>query len=126
MANHTEYVELAHELINEEGRTITLQKLSGAVANVDKPWQGPATPVVEVQTDVKAVFLPASGNDFSSLAATKEMLAKVSQVALIAPNALDLSKMTLLLDGGIKYKIEWVSTLKPADQVCLYAMGVCQ
>jgi hypothetical protein len=126
MADHTKFVALAKRLIDKQGRTIALQTLSSAAANPAQPWKGPTAPTVSVSVDTKAVFLPASGNDFSSMSVTKEMLADVTQVALVAPHELPLHEMTTMVDKGKTYKVQWCRVLEPADQVCLYAFGVKQ
>lgn len=127
MADHTKFVLLAQRLIAKQGRAITLRKMSAAAEDPDKPWNGPGEPTVALQVDTGGVFLPAGGTDFSSLSISKEMLARVTQVALVAPNDAYLGEMDVLLDTDNKtYKIEWVSILKPADQICLYAFGVAR
>ena len=123
MANHTEFVELAIELINEEGRAIVLQKLVGST-DPTKPWNGSGTPTVAQSANSKAVFLPASGSDLGSVVTSPELLAQVTQVALVPPQTMDLQTMNTVVDGGVVWKINWVQVLKPADQICLYVFGL--
>lgn len=124
MADHTEFVELAQELIAEEGRLISLLALGAPAADPTKPWNGAGAPAPVLLGTVHAVFLPASGPGMGSIVTDKDLLKKVREVALVAPlTGVDLSTATLLRDG-VDYRVEWVQVLKPADQVCLYVFGV--
>lgn len=124
MSDHKKFADLAVRLIDKNGRAITLQTLSGAAADPNKPWLGAGAPTVSAAVDTKAVFLPASGNDLGKIITSKELLASVEQVALIAPHASLLEEMTVMLDDGKVWKVEWVQVLKPGDQICLYLFGV--
>lgn len=122
MADHTEFVQLAQELISEEGRAISLVRKSVTAVDRTKPWNGIVAAPPERIDNVPAVFLPASGLSGTSVT-TEEQLKRVEQVALIAPRAEDLSLMTHIIDGQ-EFMVEWVQVLKPAAQVCLYVFGV--
>lgn len=121
-----DYVKLAgtaQRLIAKTGRVVTLQRLSSEPANEDKPWKGPGAPTVEQEKEVRATFVPASGGLGRDLV-DEELLKRVEQVALIAPSDVDLEVFNLVKDGESKWKIEWIQTLRPADQVLLYVFGV--
>ncbi len=121
-----DYVKLAataQRLIDKTGRVVKLQRLSSEPADPDKPWKGPGQPEVAQEKELKATFVPAGGGLGRDLV-DEELLKRVEQVALIAPSDVDLEVFNLVLDGGSKWKVEWIQTLKPAEQVLLYVFGV--
>lgn len=127
MSDHTEFVELAQELIAEEGRAITLQTLGATPADATKPWRGPAAPTVTTDEDVIGVFLPISSmDDLGFIAKDDDLLKRADQVLLVAPTMVDLRNMDRVLDKSVVWKVEWVKVLEPGDQVILYAFGVCR
>lgn len=125
-----DYVKLAAtvvRLIAKNGRTVTLHKLSGAANDPAKPWKGPGTPTLQgAGVEVKGVFVPATGDALGREFISEELLARASEVLLVAPNATDLEPFNVLLDNLIRWRVEWCYTLKPADTVMLYAFGVCR
>lgn len=128
MADHLEFVELASEMIAEDGRQITLQRLSSTAANSAKPWQGPGAPTVAQElTGVYAVFLPASSAGdlgLGKLIIDSELLKKVNEVALIAPQSTSIENFHLIVDDSKELKIEWMQVLRPANVTCLYVVGL--
>lgn len=129
MADHTEFVELAKELLAEEGRTITLQELDATAADPSKPWNGPGVPTVKTEyVAVPAVFVPAYGRDLSMLVKDDELLKKVKQVALVSPVAEGLhDKIARIVDtDGSFWKVSWGQALRPANQTIIYLFGVEQ
>lgn len=124
MADHSKFVALAVRLIEKNGRFVSLQKISGTTVGSPTPWKNsaPAAPTSIVQ-HVPAVFVPVSGKELGSIITDKDMLKRVTQVALIAPHTEDLSEMTEIIDREV-WRVEWVHILKPADQICLYAFGL--
>jgi hypothetical protein len=124
-----DFVKLAAtvvRLIDKNGRTVTFQALVATAADASKPWEGPASPAVATTVNAKGVFVPASGEELGRALVSEELLARVDEVALVAPNATDLEPFNVILDGGVRWRVEWVKTLKPADQVLLYVFGVCR
>lgn len=126
MADHTEFVELALELISEEGRLITLQKLGTGAADPAKPWNGSSTPTVASSvSNVPAIFVPVIGKDLGVIVKDQELLKKVQQVAIAAPVAEGLELTTdRILDGSETWRVEWAQVLKPADKTIMYLFGV--
>lgn len=123
--DHIEFVELAQEMIDEEGRTIVLQKLSGAAADPQKPWRGEGAPTVEAQKAVKAVFLPLqSAVDLGLFVANDDLLKKASQVAIVAHTDTDLTGFNVIQDMGMAWGVEWCKALRPGELTILYAFGV--
>ncbi len=127
MSDHSKFAELASRLIAKSGRLITLQKLS-AGANASMPWRGAEAQVPTEPVTLFGAFLPASGSGLGTIVTNKDLLARVEQVALVAPtqDGTALEEMTLMQDGGNTYRIDWVQVLKPGDQTCLYVFGVCK
>ncbi len=122
-----DYVKIAAtvtRLINKNGRTTYLQKLSSTAADAGKPWRGPGTPTIEIQLTVKGVFVPPSGEALGGMHVTDDMLKEASEILLLGPNDQDLTTFHMVLDNGIRWAIQWVATLRPADDVLLYAVGV--
>lgn len=113
-------------LIIDTGRLITVEKLLAAAQDDAKPWRGVGTdgPTVENTVDVFATFVPASGSAMGSLVSDTELLKKVEQVCLVTGDEEGLDKFTTILDGDVRYKIEWCQVLKPGGLVMLYVFGV--
>lgn len=126
MFDYQEVITVAKELILEFGRTANYQILSSTAADPSKPWDGPGTPVVSVDIPAPSVFVPSSGNGLGKDLATEDLLKKVKQVALVSPVDDRIEKCHQIVDGGITYKIEWVQTLKPANEIVLFVVGVNQ
>lgn len=127
MADHTEFVELAVELISEEGRLVTLQQVRTNPSDPLKPWKGSNGATDDVATDIPAVFLPVSGTtEFGQDWIDKELLRNCDEVCLIAPGAVEYDVANLLVDAGVVWKINWIKKLRPATQTILYAMGVAR
>lgn len=118
-------IALAQRLILKHGRLTTFQRLAATPADPAKPWLGPGMPAVDESAMLPAVFLPASGEkELSSLAIDSELLKRVEQVLLVAGGANDLAPFSVVLDGSIRYRIDWVRTLKPSTADVLYALGI--
>lgn len=121
----TEFVALAQELIADNGRPVSLVQMSAAAADPDKPWNGPGTPTELLRVDnVPACFVPPSGSGFGRDIATPEQLARCEQVVLIAPGAQDYSAIGVVVDDGVRWKVQWTTVLKPGPLTVLYAFGV--
>lgn len=120
-------VALAQRLINKNGRTITIDRLSAVALDVNKPWKGPGAPTVAATVSPKAVFLPhASLSDLGLFAPDDELLKRAEQVALLAADGTnDFTTFHRITDTTM-YRIDWVRALKPGDTVILYAIGVCR
>lgn len=125
MADHTEFLELARELIAEEGRSVTFSKLDGTPADSAKPWWGPGTPTPIDPVTTLAVFLP-DGSGFGKMIEDNELFKSSEQMLLVAPPVSGevLGDYHVVTDGGVYWKINIVKELKPADLTVLYAMGV--
>lgn len=112
-------------LINANGRTTVLQRLSAEPADPGKPWKGAGEPSVEQSVTAKGVFVPPFNNESLGQDFIRdELLARADEVFMVGPNAVDLTTFTSVLDGGLRWNIEWCQVLKPADVLLLYAFGV--
>jgi len=110
----------AREGILDAGREVSTIALRSN-ATVDQPWKtGKSEQTITTQA---AVFVPAAGTGLGTDWIRDDLLARVSEVCLLAWYA-DLDDVTTLVDGGKKYAVEWVQALKPGGQTLLYAMGV--
>ncbi len=126
--DYSEFVTLAQELIAENGREITFQKLQKTPADSSKPWKGAGEPIItQSVTDVFGVFVPASGSNLGRSLVNEELLKKVEQVVLVAGREEDLEGFQLILDeDSAQWRIEWAQTLRPASVTVLYVFGVCR
>lgn len=125
MADHTEFLDLARELIADEGRSVTFQKFDGTAADATAPWNGPGAPTVADSETTIAVFLP-DGAGFGKMIEDNELFKSSEQMVLVAPpvSGKILGDFHAVLDGGVRWKINVTKELKPADLTVLYAMGV--
>lgn len=130
MADHTEFLELARELISEEGRSVIFAKVGTTSSDSDRPWKGPSRaagsppPLVDTVT-ATAVFLP-DGSGFGKMIEGNELFKTSEQVLLVAPpeSGQDLGSYSVVVDGAVRWKINVTKELKPADLTVLFAMGV--
>lgn len=121
MADHTEFVELALELISEEGRPITLKQMGTAPVDPDKPWKG--NTAATSLSDTFGCFVPAAGSDLGEEWIDKELLKRCERVCLV-PGTEVAAQADTIYDDGIEWKVEWVHALKPATQTIVVAFGV--
>lgn len=118
---YDETVAVVKTAIAEYGRMTSFyspQDVSGA-----QPWKNQQ--LSSLLTTVPAVFVPASGDSLGEDIVSEEMLRRVSEVCLVAPDdAADLRDCTEIKDRSVTYAVEWVSVLQPGDTVLLYIFGV--
>lgn len=122
--DYNEFVQLAQELIAENGRSVKLQKLDATSSDPSKPWKGPGAPTVAVEKTLLAVFVPASGSGLGRDIVKEELLDRVEQVALVAPTDVSLEDFHAILDDGVRWRIDWAQALRPGPLVVLYVFGV--
>jgi hypothetical protein len=115
----------ALRLIAATGRVVTFERLVSEPADPSKPWRGAQEQGVDATLSQAATFVPPTGAGLGKETVTPEMLARVQQVCLVGPNAtFDLNRTTAIVDGGVKWMVDWVYELKPADVSLLFAIGV--
>lgn len=116
---------LALKLITKNGKQVVFQRLDATAADPAMPWKGAGTPTVAQSVTTVGVSLPhASLVDLGFLSVDDELLKRTEQVLLVPGGATDLEPFTNILDQGVRWRIEWVRTLKPATTTVLYAFGV--
>lgn len=104
-----------------------MEKLSAEAADPSRPWRGAGEPVVEQSVATKGVFVPPFSNEsLGKNFISDELMSRADQVLLIGPNTIDLTTFNGVLDDGVRWNVEWVQVLRPADSVLLYAFGVCR
>lgn len=125
MADHSDFLELAREMIAEEGREVTFAKLSAGPADPDKPWKGAGAPTPIEPVTTLAVFLP-DGSGLGKLTEDNDLFKTSENVLLVAPPVTgeNLEGYHIITDGGERWKINICKTVRPADLAVLYAMGV--
>ena len=125
---YTEIAQSAKTLIESTGREITLRKRNRASADPAQPWNGPAAGSDEEVT-LTATFVPVSSAQSLGMRIDRiDGASEATQVAIIAPGSpysgFDLAEADEIIDGSIVSKVTFVETLKPADTVVLYYLGV--
>jgi len=122
----TEMAAVAQELIDDNGRDVTLIRFKQTPADGAKPWEGPDDPrtTPDATTTVKGCFVPM-GPGLGITITDVDLLKRTAEVCLIGPGAgFDLATANELIDGSVHKKITFVQTLKPAAVVLLYYVGV--
>lgn len=126
MADHTEFLEMALELINENGRLVYPLDMAAELASPGQPWKGTkqAPVVMGNGQGVMAVALPFRGFEFGSYFEASDMFRECSQVLLIAGGQGEFETAKLVRDEGKEYTVAWVQRMRPADLTIMYAIGV--
>lgn len=124
MADHTEFVELAQELIAEEGRLVKFLTISADPVDPTMPWKGSAS-ADTLTAEQQAVFVPAAGSKFGGDWMDTELFKGADQICLVAGGSIPLEGVHLIQESdNTKWKVKFVSRLKPADQTILYMFAV--
>jgi len=125
--DYVEMAAVAQELIDDNGRDVTLIRFKQAPADANKPWEGPDNPrtTPDATTTVKGCFVPLAGSGLGKDTLDADILKRTNEVCLIGPGAgFDLATADELIDNSIYKKITFVKTLKPAATVLLYYVGI--
>lgn len=130
MVDYVRLASTAERLVKKNGRVATIARLSDAPPDPTYPWEGSdlsPQPLAE-QHDLPAVFVPpSSATQLGMDAVPAELLARFEQVAIVAPGpsfSVDLKGFQVVVDGGMRWRVEWVSQLRPATQIMVYFFGV--
>lgn len=120
MSIYDEDVAFAHEMINESGRLVTLQRLGSPVNG---------QPVILETLLVMAAFLStrASESNWGNAFLSEDFVKKYAHMALIAGRMddRDLLEFHSVKDtSGQEYRLDDAQVLKPGDKAILYAVGV--
>jgi hypothetical protein len=129
VADYSEFVLLAHELLTEEGKLVTLQTLGTNTSDLSKPWKGTTEQdVVMEYRSVPCAFIAPIGKDLGIIVQDKDLLKRSTKVAICAAVAEGLEdKITRIKDiDGTIWKVIWSQTLCPAEQTIIYIFGIAR
>lgn len=120
---YDDFIELAHELINEFGAPITWQKKIVTLFDPAKPWLGGEEEIVSYSPVV--CFVPDTGNefDFIKLMSGTEV-PKYTTFGLMAPQPFQPVITDLVEREGKPLVIDTINEIKPATQTVLYILGI--
>lgn len=122
--NYNELAVVVLELIEDTGREVTFEVLSGEAVDPSMPWRGAMAQEAEATHEQFATFVPPS-DGLGREMVSPEMLSRVQQVCLVGPSAeFDLNKTTTVIDGGVKWAVDWINELRPANVSLLFAIGL--
>lgn len=126
MADHTEFVELAQELISEEGRSVRLLTISSTPVDPLKPQRG-SLGADSIVASPFAVFVPAAGSKFGSEWFDTELFRNCEQICLVAGTVNDWKNVHFVQEADdTRWRVILISCLKPANQAVLYMFGVAR
>lgn len=129
MPNYPRAAATAKRLVDGAGRSVTLVRLSGSTPDGAKEWRGVADPraTPEATLQVKAAFLPLTGEMRLGLSKTTQDLIKKSDATCLIGTTLDLSQYTELIDTVLgRFKITAAEVLKPGDLSLLWFLVLNQ
>jgi hypothetical protein len=129
MADHSSFLKTARRLVSKHGRSVSFYKLSNTIANPAKPWEGAGVPTETGLVTTNAVFLPHAGElELGKVIHDMEVFRKAEQMIMVAPptSGVNLEEYHLMVDGSVRWRIEVIRTIKPANLAVLYVAGVCR
>lgn len=113
-------------LIAKNGRLVTIIIPDTIPEDTDKPWKGSGhhsdTHIVQ-----KGVFIPSyvAQKDFGLSLDLEDLVAKCEQFVLFS----GINKLTnakFIMDGSVKWRVTFLSELRPAEHELFYAIGVAR
>lgn len=122
----------ARELVEANGRQVTLRRLENAPSNALKPWRGatdPTSPADASATPYGVAVSPSSAQSLGMSTTDNDLVKKAEQIFIITPvsgETNDYSTFHELLDGAVPYRIIGVEKLKPGSTTLLYFIGVAR
>ena len=122
---HEEFLELAEELIGEDGRDVVFIELANVPgAFPGEPAGDPRSPPA-TQLPVKACFVePDSLTRLGVTTRVQELAKRVDQICMVAgTNPLERYH-EVLDDDGNYYKIKGMEKLRPGTRTLLYFVGL--
>jgi hypothetical protein len=125
--DYTEMASVAQELIDDNGRDVTIIRFGQTPADSNKPWKGNTTPraTPDATDTVKGCFVPLAGSGLGIDTIDSDILKRTEEVCLVGPGAtFDLRTADEVQDGSVYKKVTFVQMLKPADTVLMYYIGV--
>jgi len=121
MVDYVRLQSVAQKLINENGRSMTLNRLSITSADANKPWRGTDN-ILEDTVDLIGVFVETKTSIIDGT------LLKEDEKSVLA-NAIDsqgkdLTLFNRLIDGSDESTITKVNPLRPGDLVMMYEIVI--
>ena len=121
-------IATAQRLITENGREVTFVQFDSTPGDANKPWNGPTDPRAAPDSTLvlDAVFVAAGAAGGLGLSETvSDLLKRSDQIMIISPGAsADMSIYQEVIDGGERWKVVGVETLKPGSSVLINYVGV--
>lgn len=123
----------AKKLIIENGREITITKLSSEPPNPLKPWRGPSVPVKIGHVSTYGVFavpntsIPTESRGLAFDWIDDELLKRARHVVIVP--ALDipiLDDYNIITDAGEDFTVIWGQCLQPGSTRIFYVFGLAQ
>lgn len=110
-------VDVAKELILENGRSVTFKKLSRTPADTAKPWRITGTTAdPDISTIAVAVLIGFKRSEIDG-----QIVKNGDMKALVAPvTGVDLTEYNVLIDGSVEWSIKNVELIKPGTTEFLY------
>jgi hypothetical protein len=127
--SYTANIATAQRLVTKFGRSVTLVEYDSTLADVAKPWDGPADARTAPDTALvlDAVFVqPGGSSEQLGIASfSEDLLSEMEQILIVSPGAaIDLSTFHAVLDGTTYWKIVRTESLKPGPDLVLGFIGV--
>lgn len=115
MVNYTRIASTAQRLINDNGRDVSLKRISRTPGDSNKPWRGPAA--AEESFTVKAVVFPYEEKDVDG-----SIVRLGDKRMYVAANALgqEMATMDAVEDGGVRYRIVVANIIAPGAVSVVY------
>lgn len=122
---HEEFLELAEELIGEEGRDVVFIKLATLPGAFPGETAGDPRNPPASQLPTKACFVePDSLQRLGHTSKLDELIKRSEHICLV-PGTTDLEQFNELLDDdGLYYTITGMEKLRPGTRTLLYFVGV--
>ena len=128
MVDTAKAIATAQRLITADGRSVRLIRYNEIPTDTTKPWNGPGDPrrTPRAFLDIDAVFVPPSSASALGLSTeANDLIKRSSQILMMSGGAsVDLLQYNEVLDDDKYWKIEFIETLKPGDEILLTFIGV--
>lgn len=123
MTVYTNFIKTATRLIAKYGMPVRWSKDDLTAVDPTKPWQGSEN---EPQDYLPIVcFVSASGNMFGMEKYKTQIDAgEISLFGLMAPQMFEPDLADTVVRDNEVLSIKWIDTIKPADEVVLYILGI--
>ncbi len=125
MVNYVRLASTAERLIRENGRDVAFfDKASAPPRDVDRPWRGTAPSATDPTVTAPAVIIPYMEEEIDGTSIKRGD--KRMYVAENAATPNQLENFDYVVDDGIRYSIQTVSTIDPGPTRVLYDIQVRQ